>query len=71
MRMVIENGKQFSHENFFMMLKELNPLHIDTFAARFLRILVSELDISAHDVELFIRSLTSSDPYLRASYNQT
>jgi hypothetical protein len=29
MRAVIENGNKFTKEHFFMMLKELNPEHIE------------------------------------------
>lgn len=45
MRLVIENGKQYTKENFFMMLTELNPAHVDAYAGRFLNILVEEVKI--------------------------
>lgn len=45
MRLVIENGKQFTSENFFMMMRELNPSQIDEYAGRFLRIMAEELGL--------------------------
>ena len=60
MRIVIENGIQFTKEHFFMMLKELQPEFIDAFTGRFLRILVEELSIGASDIEEFISQLVKS-----------
>ena len=46
LRFVIENGKTYNEDNFFMMLNELNPEQVDTSAGRFLEIIVDELKIS-------------------------
>lgn len=43
MRLVIENGKQFTNDNFFMMLQEINPHYLDESASRFLMIMLEEL----------------------------
>jgi hypothetical protein len=43
MRFVIENGKHFTSDNFFMMLREIKAEYIDATAKRFLDILIDEL----------------------------
>jgi hypothetical protein len=51
LRFVIENGKEFKKDNFFMMLKELNADFIDSSAQRFLQILADELSLTRKDLE--------------------
>jgi hypothetical protein len=46
MRIVIENGNHFTKFNFFMMLKELNPGHIESNAGKFLIIMKEEIGVS-------------------------
>ena len=48
---MIENGKEFKKDNFFMMLKELNADFIDSSAQRFLQILADELSLTRKDLE--------------------
>jgi hypothetical protein len=50
MRLVIENGKHYTKENFFMMLSEINPEHLDQYAGRFLKAIVEEAKISKDDI---------------------
>jgi len=45
-RIVNENGKQFTHKNFFMMLKEIKYTHIDQNGSKFLNIMKEELGVS-------------------------
>ena len=46
MRAVIENGNKFTKKHFYMMLKELNAEHIEEQLAKYLKIMIEELDIS-------------------------
>lgn len=46
MKRVIENGNQFTEGHFYMMLQELNYEHIGQTVARYLKIIVEELNLS-------------------------
>ena len=43
LRIVIENGKSFKKENFFMMIQELSHEHIVTESERYFKIMIEEL----------------------------
>ena len=60
MRLVIENGKLYRKENFFMMLNELNPDHVDDQAGRFLKIVIEETGISIIDVENYLTQMAEA-----------
>lgn len=57
MRLVIENGKQYTKQNFIMMLKELDPTLLDDFASRFLRIVAEEVGVSSNDIQNFLADI--------------
>ena len=57
MRAVIENGNKFTKEHLYMMLKELNAEHIEEQLAKYLKIMIEELDISGQEFEDFINGL--------------
>ena len=57
MRAVIENGNKFTKKHFYMMLKELNAQHIEEQLAKYLKIMIEELDISGQEFEDFINGL--------------
>jgi hypothetical protein len=60
MRLVIENGNLYRKENFFMMLNELNPDHIDEQAGIFLKIVLEETGISIGDVENYLSQMAET-----------
>ena len=57
MRIVIENGKNFTTKNYFMMLSELDHKYVDENAAKFLVIMKEELGISNAELEEYIRTM--------------
>ena len=57
MRIVNENGKHFTHKNYFMMLKELDYTLIDANSAKFLHIMKDELGITDLQLEDFLRTM--------------
>ncbi len=57
MRIVIENGKQFSTKNYFMMLRELDHNHVDENSAKFLGIMKDELGITDVELEDYLRTM--------------
>lgn len=57
MRLVIENGKQYTKQNFIMMLKELDPNLVDDNEGRFLRIIAEEVGVGLNDIENFLTDL--------------
>lgn len=57
MKAVIENGNKFTKDDLFMMLKELNPDHLDEQVAKYLRILMEELNINRFDFDDFLREI--------------
>lgn len=57
MRIVIENGKNFTTKNYFMMLSELDHKYVDENAAKFLGIMKEELGISNAELEEYIRTM--------------
>lgn len=63
MRFVIENGKHYTSENFFMMLKEIKSEYIDASAKRFLCIMIDELKIPHTELE---KALVGSEARMRS-----
>jgi hypothetical protein len=61
MRFVIENGKHYTSDNFFMMLKEIKPEYIDASAKRFLDIMIDELQLTRTELEQGFSRLGGSD----------
>lgn len=57
MRIVIENGKNFTNKNYFMMLSELDHNHVDENAAKFLGIMKEELGITNAELEEYLRTM--------------
>ena len=58
MRIVIENGKEFSKINFFMMIKELSHEHIVEKSERFFKILTDDLGVTHDEIENFLNTFT-------------
>ena len=54
MRAVIENGNRFEKKHFFMMLRELNPDHIDGWFAKYLKIMIEQLEINVLEFDDFL-----------------
>lgn len=63
MRIVIENGKNFTTKNYFMMLSELDHKYVDENAAKFLVIMKEELGISNAELEEYIRTMNLEQTY--------
>ena len=61
MRLVIENGKNFTQVNFFMMIKELKPQHFTSQTSPFFKILTEELKIEQRYLDDFISTLGDRD----------
>ena len=57
MRIVIENGKQFTTKNYFMMLRELDHNNVDENSAKFLGIMKDELGITDAELEEYLRTM--------------
>eukprot|EP00347_Sterkiella_histriomuscorum_P011953 403370464 len=68
MRAVIENGNKFTKDHFYMMLKELNSEHIDTQLAKYLRIMIEELEITLIEFDDFIIE-SDQNPTLQQAYD--
>ena len=64
MRLVIENGKHYKSDNFFIMLKEIKPEYIDASAKRFLDIMIDELKITRTELEKGFSRLGGKDEVL-------
>lgn len=60
MRAVIENGNNFTKEHVCMMLRELNHEHIDTQLAKYLSILLEELEMTIVEFDDFIYDLNDN-----------
>lgn len=59
MRAVIENGSKFTKEHFFKMLNELNADHIELQLAKYLKIMIEELEMPAQEFEDFLNSMSN------------
>ena len=57
MRAVIENGNNFKKSDFFLMLREFLPEHIDEHLIKYLKVIIEELGVTQFDFEDFLHEI--------------
>ena len=61
MKQVIENGNHFTLRHLFMLLEELNYIDLDAVVAKYLRVVLEEMQLSEADYTQFCNTLKNED----------